>query len=256
MQIEEMYTPLEQAREQICQRWADKELRRRVEDFLEGAPPESVSGPRAYLWRAVHTPNREFCRFAELASETGCRPYAMAWHSDRFCSTNPDKASLVRMTCVKGINKRGEPIIQRFRIAEACEFEGIPFRAITTHWGESFIGFQYRLLQECFPAIIPTDESTWFVTHGGTPKHIYPNVLARFICHGILFDNFEDNASASFVRAVVLPAFESISSRFGIKPLIVPLLSENTSGDPSWTWYEGKAMKAVTRCLPPHSLQR
>ncbi len=180
----------------------------------------------------------------------------MAWHSDRFCSTNPDKASLVRTTCVKGISKRGEPIIQRFRIAEACEFEGIPFSAITTHWGESFIGFHYRLLQECFPGIIPTDETTWFVAHGGTPKHIYPNVLARFICHGILFEDFEDKASASFVRAVVLPAFEFISSHFGIKPLIVSLVNNNSSGNPSWAWYEGQAMEVLTRSLLTHSLQR
>jgi len=39
MTRDEIYTPLEEARDEIRRRWADRDLRRRVEEFLGGTPP-------------------------------------------------------------------------------------------------------------------------------------------------------------------------------------------------------------------------
>jgi len=253
--IEEIYTPLDNAKYEIRRRWHDATLRKQVESFLGGPPPGCASEPCACLWRAVHTPNREFFRFAEQARTTGCQPYAFAGHYDRYCSTNPEKVGLLRLKCVTGINKRGESIVRRVRIADGAEAEGLPFHAIVTHWGESFIAFHCRLVNGCFPDIIPIDESSWIKAWGTTPKEIYPAVLARFLCHGILFENYVNNSrEASFLDETVLPAFETIYSLFGAMPLIVRLLPTNTADHPSWTWYEGQAVKVIKRNLPTDTM--
>jgi hypothetical protein len=254
MTLEEIYTPLDEAREEVRLRWNDAELRRQVEAFLGGPPQGTTSGPCAYFCRALHTPNREFYRFVEQARAVGCPPCPLEYNDDRFCSLNPDKLGLLRLTWVTGTDKSGKPLFRRTMVADEPQCEGVPFRAITTRWGENLIGFHHRLLCGCFPEIIPADESVWIHAHGTSPKQFYPAVFARLVCHGVLFENYIDrDQEAPFVHSVVLPAFETVRARFGKRPLIVPLLPQESSDDPSWTWYDGQGEAGCdSTLLNPH----
>ena len=206
--------------------------------------------PRAYLCKALQTPNREFYRFVAQAKLTGCHPTALEYKDDQFCSSNPDKLGLLRLTLITGTNRHGEQTVRRIMIADTASSEGIPLNAITTHWGASLVTVHHDLLKVCFPQLPLTDKSTWLHSPGANPNEFYPALLARFLCHGILFENYIDKPrEAIFVRNVVLPAFESVCNLFGMRPLIVRLLPERTSDDPSWTWYDSHVAKLLMEVL-------
>ncbi|MBN1403052.1 MAG: hypothetical protein JW942_01115 [Opitutales bacterium] len=67
----------------------------------------------------MQTPNREFFRFVEKAAVAGCKPAAQEYRHDRFCSLNPDKQALLRLTLVTGTSpivewgKRAQPLKKR-----------------------------------------------------------------------------------------------------------------------------------------------
>jgi hypothetical protein len=253
LNIEEIYTPLEIAREEIRRRWNDLELRKNVEEFLGGAPFGTVSKPVAYLWRAVHTPNREFHRFIEQAKVIGLQPLALEAPHDRFCTMNPDKLGLLKLTFVTGTNIHGEPIIRRVKIADMNLSQGLPFISIKTLWGDSFVDVHHRLLKECFPEITPMNHSPWLFALGSSPKAYYPASFAMAIYHGVLFEDYiEGSHETPFIQDVICPTFEAVYSRFGIKPLIVPLAPENTSHYHSWAWYDPHVAKIFSQPTPQH----
>ena len=246
MKLEEIYTPLEEAHVEVRRRWEDLDLRRRVEEFLGGVPPGAGDGPRAFLCRSVQTPNREFFHFMEQALSLGVAPYAVEYGDDRFCGMNSDKIGIVRMTFSQGTNKRGEAIIRRRFIVAGNTCLGVPFNRLATYWGENLVHFHRRLVQEYCPGVQPEDESEWIHSRGVKPQDYYPAYLARFLCHGVLLESYlETPHEAPFTRDVALPAFESVVARFGMKPLIVPLLPPETAADPSWTWYDREVEKFV-----------
>jgi hypothetical protein len=247
--LDEIYTPLEEARDEIRQRWANQELRQKVEEFLGGVPPGVNSAPRAFLCRTIHTPNREFHRFIELASNTCLAPALNEYLDDRFCSLNPDKLGLIRMTFLRGHNRIGKPIFQRKMITDG-NINLMPFTTIRTLWGENLIDFHHRILRNSFPSLVTENKSAWLHIHGVSAREFYPAHLARFICHGILFESFlETSDEFVFTKDVVLPALETVCSLFGMKPLIVRLIPEESENDPSWTWYEGEIHNLVTQEL-------
>lgn len=63
--IKEIYTPLSVAKKEIWRRWNDKDLRKKVEDFLGGELPKALRSkePGAVLSRDVISPNKEFSIF-------------------------------------------------------------------------------------------------------------------------------------------------------------------------------------------------
>ena len=73
--IKHIYTPLSVAKEEVWRRWNDKDLRQKVEEFLNGDIPEFLQNePKSYLARHVASPNFEFTRFLELAGEIDLNP--------------------------------------------------------------------------------------------------------------------------------------------------------------------------------------
>lgn len=249
MMLEDLYTPLEEAKIELQRRQEDHDLHRQVDEFLGGTSLGVGKEPRAFLCRTIQTPNREFFWFAKQAEAACLIPAAQEYLDDRFCSMNPDKLNIVRMTFYKGKNRHNEPIIRRITV-RAGDKDGIPFSAIATPWGENLIAFHHKILRQFFPNIIPVNESAWYRANGGTPEKFYPAHFARFLCHGILFENyFATRHEAPFTRDVVLPAFESVCSRFGLKPLIVRLLPDELAGEPSWTWYDSEIENLVRQEL-------
>jgi hypothetical protein len=251
MKLNDIYTPIEDVRREIYQRWSNQILRQNVESFFGGAFTGMGAEPYAVLCRTLATPNREFFCFAEHAAAIGLTPLAQEYLDDRFCTLNPDKLSLIRITILSGTDHQNRPNFRRYSIAENNKVRGSRFSAIKSSWGENLVDFHHRLFEQFFPNINYTNESAWIHKNGTTAKSYYFAHLIRFICHGVLFENFlETRNELAFTRDVVLPAFEAVHSRFGVKPIIVRLMPDELAEDPSWSWYEKEIEPLVTKHLP------
>src|SRR4030042_2175704 len=105
--IKEIYTPLSVAKKEIWKRWNDKELKKKVEDFLGGDLPEVFKRkPKAALFRFIATPNLEFRNFFDLSKMSKLDPVYVEFLEDRFCTRNQDKVCLGRIIISDGKNKR------------------------------------------------------------------------------------------------------------------------------------------------------
>ena len=248
----DLYTSLEEAKEEIWRRWNNNNLRKKVADFIGEIPAHMQKNPEAVLDKNIATINKECARFIEVAAQTGLSPIIWEYLDDKFVDCNKDKLGLGKMAFLNGKDRKSQPIIQYQTIirVEACNSR--PFRHIETLWGEDFIRFHHRLLtQSSFDGFL-FDGSAWFGSKGGSAKKYYPYFLALFICHGILFENFitnEEEPEERFSRSVVFPAFRQVVDHFGIKPLIVPLAPHDTASDIYWRCYPAELEAEVLRCL-------
>jgi hypothetical protein len=247
----DIYTPLEEAKEEIWRRWNDKVLREEVAQFLGDIPGVCHSKPRAYLFRNVASPNNECGKFLELARTINLKPIVGEYLDDKFVSMNSDKLSLARMAFFQGWNKNREAIIRHRCVIDCTAFDGISFKEIKTLWGEELIAFLRRLFLLNSLQIELFDISPWVRVNGSSIVNIYQQYLALFICHGVLFEEFITNeAEKVFYNTIVLPAFKKVRMIFGRKPIIVSLTNtRNLSTYKYCLCYPGEIEQEVIRCL-------
>lgn len=235
-----MYTTLEEAKEEVWRRWNDAELRQRVLAFAAELPEVLLREPLAIIFRQLATPNFEFLRFSELAQEVDLNPLCLEYKSDKFCTRNPDKVFLGKMIFHNGTGRNGGSKTVSTKVIDFEDNDMKSFKEIKTVWKEEFIAFHHRIISQDLDHIQCKDNTAWFRKMGPKPSEYYHHFLSFFICHGILFENFLDDGDESvFTREIVRPAFHNISAHFGLKPLIVRLLPEETEADPYWCWYPG-----------------
>lgn len=242
----DIYTPLEEAKEEILRRWSDKSLRKKVEEYLGEVPAPFQKGTRSVLYRDIISPNKEFSRFLEQSKHIGFSPLGYEYYHDKFCTTNKEKLCLAKMPFYKGKNKNGEVLYWYRNIVDINKFNGKRFDEIETLWGEPFIDFHHRLLNSHSEDIELFDGTSWYSKIGINPKDYYKYDLALFICHGILFENFVTaNTEAEFCRKVVYPAYTTVIDYFGVKPLIVELLPHESQSDIIWSCYPEELKQSI-----------
>jgi len=246
--VEEIYTPLEVAKEEIWRRWNDKELRKKVDDFFgEGILKILKEEPRAVMVRQVASPNMEFHRFLDLAKLSKLKPLVNEYASDKFVSINSYKLSLGKLSFFEKLDKRECPIVNNIKIINIDDSENKEFSNINTINGDKLIDFHHKMLNFDIPGFSMenlVDISNWCGKNGGKASDYYHNFLAWFICNGILFENFLTHKNESnFTKKVVLPAFKRVEERFGLKPLIVPIVKNNEAEDIFWRSYHKEIEK-------------
>ncbi len=246
----EIYTSLEEAKDEIWRRWNDNDLRKKVDAYCGEVPAVFKNEPRSVLDRNVMSPNNELFHFLKLAEQVALKPLGWEYRDDKFCSRNADKLGLAKMAFFHKRNKKGEALFSYEAIADCTVFDGQRFSRIKTMWGEDFVGFHHRLLTEHSPVIDVADGSAWYKSNGKRASKYYSYFLALFICHGILFENFVTNGyEAEFVHKVVNPSLEKIIGIFGVKPLVVPLEPPEDAPDFYWRCYPAELEAEVSRCL-------
>lgn len=244
-----LYISLEEAKEEMWQRWYNLDLRKKALDFIGNIPRPLQEAPRAVLSRYIATPNFEFFHFAEVANKTELLPLVTEYIRDKFVLSNIDKLCLGEMPLYKRRDKNGHIIFEYKKIIDCTAFQGKPIGEIMTLWGEPLVDFHHRLLPTSLESI-HLDVSAWCESNGGHAESYYQNFLALFICHGILFENFITNEEEDrFSKSVVFPAFKQVVDHFGIKPLIVPLVPHETASDIYWRCYPAELEEEVVRCL-------
>lgn len=249
-----MYVPLQEARKMVRERRRDPALRRQVADYVGEIPEFLRDRPRAVLARPVATPNFDFIRFSQAVRTIGLDPVCPEYTGDKFCTMNRDKLLLGVMTFFQGRSEAGEEISTSCRIVDFMKFDGKPFAAIDTLWGEDFLGFHHRLLRTLLPEIEITDNTEWLTAMGCKPALFWPKLFALFLCGGVLFENFHvEGHEAEFTREIIRPAMDEVKERFGLDPLVVPLVPVEEERKPFWSWYPGQLEEEVTRCLTPNA---
>ena len=248
MNIDEIYTPLEEAKREIQRRWNDKELRKKVEKFLGGDIPYFFKNePRAAYVRDIISPNNEFFYFWDIVGDAGVKPVLVEYSTGKFVARNINKYHLCRMYFHHGIGKHGGGKIECSHVVNFNTMEGKKMHKVRTIWNESIVDFHHGLLEKTKPEINKddiVDFSKWFDIHKKKTKHWYLHYLALFICHGILFENFiMDNGEKEFTEKKILPSFHALVKEFGVRPIIVPISPIESENDLYWWLYPGHVKK-------------
>lgn len=242
-----MYTSLQEAKEEIWKRWNDTDLRLKVSNYIGELCEGFGHEPLAVIARQVATPNLEFYAFKKNYKKIGLKPLCHEFLGDKLCSGNPVKLALAKNTFYHGRGRNNGLKITSHNIIHFHSEDGKPFHDVQTIWGGGdFVDFHHQMLLSEFPEITLTDNTTWLHKMGGKPDFFYPRLLAHFICHGVLFENFHtEGHEMIFNEKITWPAIKKIRKDLGLKPLIVPLVSIEDERNPYWVWYPGHLEEKV-----------
>lgn len=230
---QDIYTPLETASDEIWNRWADRKLREEVVRFIGSDLSCFIpNAPEAFLLRQFASPNHELFAFLDKAQSLALPPRILEYREDKYRSCNPDKYYLGKLRFCDGTGRNGGEKASAIKLIDFDAAEGKALQEIRTLTGKSLIDVHHGLLAAAGMdgAINLTDMTRFYIQSGARAKYYYPYLLALFVCNGILFENFVENENEKrFLDAVVVPAFYTVNETFGLKPLIVRLLPNDSA---------------------------
>ena len=240
-----VFTPLPHAIEELKTRWGNDDLKKNVDDYLNGNLPWPLeAGFKAVLFRQIFTPNFEFRHFLETINRTTVEPVFWEYYDDKFTSNNPIKHALGKMRFQSEMNKQTNLCK---KIIDFNQCDGKKIKNVKTTWNESLIDFHHALIESEFHnSRFFFDASDWFHHTGESAKGYYSKYLYLFLRNGILFENFIlDGRELGFVKEVFLPAFVQVWKRSGSKPLIVELLPFESQNNDYWLSYPIKMLDCI-----------
>ena len=244
--VEDIYTPLEVAKEEIWKRWNDKELRKKVEKYLDNSIPEiMLKSPRAILARHVASPNNEFIKFLKLADKIELEPICLEYIEDKFRAENEDKYYLGKMYFCDGL---GDKKIKSKKVIDFNCSEGERLINLRTVWGDNFVKFHHELFAGVFENYnaLMIDESLWIKKNGGGPRYFYEKFFSLFLCYGVLFENYLVNKNEKeFTKNLVIPAFKKVYKEFDLKPLVVKIYPPKNENEIFWRQYPKEVMEKI-----------
>lgn len=247
--IDYIYTPIEQAKKEIWRRWNDKKLRERVEKFSENVPKVFLKEPRVALFRNIATPDYEFQRTLHIARELKLKPIYLEYLRDKFCTRSLDKLYLGKMFFFHCRDKNNNCVISKRKIFDLKKEDGNNFEDITTVTGENLINFHHNLFKPLFPEIEVYDMSDWIKSKGKGAVENYKYFLSLFICHGILVEAFNIYSSEEqkFLNDIVLPSIDILEKTLGVKPMIVRLFTNHEERDRFWYCHPEFLLKEIDK---------
>jgi hypothetical protein len=249
-----VYFPLEDAVKELLERERDKQLEEYVEKSLPEGVPEAMKGEKSLvLCRHLATSNYEINRFAMVAdSFPQFKSLILEYSDDTFNDVNEDKYYLGRLRFHKGVNKRGEPIVEHLNIIDFKSSNKKPISNLETVWGERLVDFHHHLFNTSFPQLQNNvfDFSAWLRRIAPTAKQYYKSFFTLFLKDGILFENFmPEGKEFTFTRDIILPAILEIEQETGYKPLLVALEPTDIEGDNFWRSHSPKTEEIVKERL-------
>ncbi len=241
MDNKHLFTSPENAIAEIHKRRQNKTLVEGVLTYLQNDIPEhfnNSTSPILYLARHVATPSFETLRFIENAKQFNLPIVIGQDIKDTFVSNNCLKRSLGKLSVVKGITRNQDEITESFTVVKFDEVQGKPLNTISTTLGNKLVDLHRELFDEVCPSgVSVVDESTWVDRHsrGNLLEH-YKHFLALMLVHGIMFETYlpEDY---ELVEEVLEPASNYLESRFGVRPLICELISQEQNEEKNWDAY-------------------
>jgi len=255
--VSDLVIPPLEALQELNRRQQDPTLRVKIEEYLEGDIPEYFKdGPILYLARHVATPNFETLRFKYLMEPFNMKAVVSQDTKDLFVPHNQAKKALCKLSICRGIFQKGNKLNERFENISIIDFNvsnGKRFDTITTLWGERLVDFHARLFSKFMRERVENpDDAAWIDRHhrGNLLEH-YKKLLALFVTHGIFFEDYvmEDEHEVYFVNHVLRPACQFIEHRFGLRPIIVPLVPKTFESNRFWVSYPKEVLDIVRESM-------
>lgn len=249
-----VYTPVEEAVEELEKRRQDKSLKEKVRSFLDNNIPEPLENePKGVLFRQVATPNYELRRFVSIIDAIGLKPLFWEYYQDKFVAKNEVKYYLGMLAFFLKRGKKGGLVCEYEKIIDFNSSNGKKLSEIKTVWDEDLIAFHHSLFNTTyrnFSSEAFFDASHWLKDHGGTALDYYKNYLMLFITNGILFENVMlDSKEISFTREIFLPAFIDVLKKTGLKPIMVALEPTEIETDEFWMCHPHSTKEVVDNTL-------
>lgn len=223
-----MYWPIERAVIELKRRQQNKELVRKINEFL-GSECLLPDG-RLYgvLARHIASARLEDVEFEKRCLNFGLEPLFAEYTEDLFVSCNPSKTRLIFLYIFHGRGKKGGLHIERVNIVHPSTLPLIDGRVkmsqIKTWWGENLVEFHHRSREMVGLKGKVIEISGWLKGIGQAQEY-YKYYLAACVTRGILFESFHSpgfgGSLDAFNQAVVLPAWKWVVQQFGVEPLIV-----------------------------------
>lgn len=235
-----LLTPKKQAIEEIKKRRKNKELVKKVNDFLGGDIPAHFNQeePILYLSRHLATPNYEALKFIEIGRPLGLPLVIGQDTKGIFVGNNEIKRGLGKLAVTKGVSRNLDEIIEYFTLVDFSTEQGKPLCEVKTKTGTPLIELHTRLLREIYPNIVKIcDESDWIDrNHRNNLVKQYENMLALMTVYGVMFETYTESET-NFVKNILKPSFENIEQKIGVRPLIVELISDEIEMTRNWESY-------------------
>jgi hypothetical protein len=238
----QLYVSLEEARVELKRRWADVDLKKRIEAELgDRFMPAFANKPRAVSLRNL-SPDNGFTFFYQCAKYINAEPLALEYHGDLFVSFNQEKIGLGRLRVTQADGTKATLDIMNFH-----DNEKKPLADCLIKSGERLVAFHHKLVEISGYAIESHDNTEWFRAIGRAADFYYPSLL-HCVAHGIffeaLFDETEggDERDVVFTDTVIMPAMNKIKAKFGVYPLIAHSFPPNQTDEEDFYWWS----------YPPH----
>lgn len=243
--VENVYTPLAAAVDELRRRRADPALWRRVRAFQAALPPHFLPrAPSLIMVRSIFSPDRECGAFARLAAASGLPPLCAELGGDRFVSFNPGKYGRGRMIFGSGLRRRG------LRLIDFHRYDGRPINEIRTRSEQPLLAVHHALLSHAHPELATRRlDCTPWATAASRIAPRYLHLLGLALVDGILAENFavNDREERRLFEQRVLPSLRRALELFGVRPLIVPVVAPELEDDPGWAEYPAELFPLAAR---------
>ncbi len=234
-----LYIALDEAREELHNRWGNAELKHQIETELgDRLLPVFNDKPRAVLTRNISSPDNGFTFFYQCIRYINASPYCWEYHGDKFVHFNKEKKGLGRLRLTLEDGTKACADIMDFHAHEKKKLSEVVLKT-----GESLVDFHHGLLKMAgYDDVEVSDNTQWFQSIGSA-KEYYDYWLLHFVAHGVLFEKFEgDEHETAFSNTIVVPAIELIKEKTGLAPLVVKLYPEHQDELEGFYWWS----------YPPH----
>ena len=180
--------------------------------------------------RPIATFRYEDALFVTLCERHGLTPVWSEYTGDKLSTVSNVKRSLLHVNLCSGRGKKNGLQLNRVeRLANVNHWIGKPLNTIRTIHGSSLVDFHHQHQDRVFSfenAALRFDWTLW-LKQIGSAKDYYEAYLSAFIAHAILFEDYHAGESGAvldnFSAGVFEPAWQAVSKRFGVPPLITPL---------------------------------
>lgn len=245
-----LFTPLEEALEEIQKRSKDEGLRKKVLDYLQGDIPDYFDdSPIIYYARHIITPNYETLRFLDIAKTLKFPAYISSDGKDKFTTKNFLKRSLGKLRITKGDTPNLDDL-ETYSIIDFDSARGKRLHEVETLWGQNLIDFHAELFKKTYgdKANI-VDDSAWIDRNnrGDIVEH-YKRFFTLSIAHGVMFETYTCHEQ-DLVDDVLTPTYDFLIKTFGCKPLVVDFLPEDTKSSRMWEAYPQSVAPMVRKKL-------
>ncbi len=142
------YVSIEEAKKEIWKRWHDKNLRKKVENFLGNDIIKIFNGkPRVVLCQYITVPANDTMNFLDSSKKIGLNPLFLEYSDDKLVAKNLGKYLLGKMFFCDDKNIKSLNNISRLMAINFNIYEGKKFNEIKTFWNEPLISFHHNILK-------------------------------------------------------------------------------------------------------------